>query len=112
MMEEEVQAPHCSEERASSWWGLETKRVSPRECSCRPSGRRCGPRKKPVPPQKGPSRRVTYRLSTAYHQAITQEFRREWPYGQNQRPTQEELFKILLRVYSKYPIPQLIGIEP
>ena len=60
----------------------------------------------------GPKDGVTYRLSTAYHQAITQEFRREWPYGQNQRPTQEELFKILLRVYSKYPIPQLIGIEP
>ena len=56
---------------------------------------------------KGP----TYRLPTAYHQAITQEFRREWPYGQEPPPTQQ-LAEIMLRVYSKYPIPQLIGLEP
>jgi len=56
---------------------------------------------------KGP----TYRLPTAYHQAITQEFRREWPYNQEPPPTQQ-LAEIMLRVYSKYPIPQLIGIEP
>jgi len=56
---------------------------------------------------KGP----TYRLPTAYHQAITQEFRREWPYGQ-EPPRPLQLAEIMMRVYSKYPIPQLIGIEP
>lgn len=56
---------------------------------------------------KGP----TYRLPTAYHQAITQEFRREWPYG-HEPPRPQQLAEIMIRVYAKYPIPQLTGIEP
>ncbi len=53
----------------------------------------------------------TFRLHTAYHQAITQEFRREWPYGQDP-PRPQQLAEVMIRVYSKYPIPQLIGVEP
>lgn len=59
----------------------------------------------------GPAKGPTYRLLTAYHQAITQEFRQEWPYGQ-EPPRPQQLAEIMIRVYSKYPIPQLIGIEP
>lgn len=55
---------------------------------------------------------VTYRLHSAYHQAITQEFRGQWAYGQSTRPNRDQLQQILLDVYSKYPIPQLIGITP
>jgi len=55
---------------------------------------------------------VTYRLPSSYHQAITQEFRRLWTYGQGRTPEPPELQRILLEVYSKYPIPQLIGITP
>lgn len=55
---------------------------------------------------------VTYRLQSAYHQAITQEFRSKWSYGQGKMPTAERRQEILLEVYSKYPIPQLIGITP
>jgi hypothetical protein len=58
----------------------------------------------------GPRNGVTYRLHAAYHQAITQEFRRLWKYGQGRIPETEELQRILIEVYSKYPIPQLIGI--
>ncbi|MCP3136461.1 hypothetical protein [Pyxidicoccus xibeiensis] len=54
----------------------------------------------------------TYRLPTAYHKAVTQAFRREMEYGQAERPSPERLQKILVRVYSQYPIPQLIGITP
>lgn len=53
----------------------------------------------------------TYRLPTAYHKAITQAFRQERQYGQP-RPEPQELTRILERVYSRYPIPQLIGITP
>jgi hypothetical protein len=60
----------------------------------------------------GTVRGQTFRLPKPYHQAITQEFRREWPYGQQRPPTQQELMGILTRVYSKYPIPQLVGIQP
>jgi hypothetical protein len=60
----------------------------------------------------GPADGATYPLVTAYHQAITAEFRREWGYGRNDRPAHEELMRILIRVYGKYPIPQLVGIEP
>jgi hypothetical protein len=55
---------------------------------------------------------TTYRLPTAYHQAITQEFRREWGYGRIRKPESRELLDIMMRVYGKYPIPQLVGIEP
>ncbi|MBN1209449.1 MAG: hypothetical protein JXB05_31650 [Myxococcaceae bacterium] len=59
----------------------------------------------------GPENGVKYRLPSFYHQAITQEFRRLRAYGQR-KPSSEELQEILLKVYSKYPIPQLIGITP
>ncbi|MBN1205273.1 MAG: hypothetical protein JXB05_10145 [Myxococcaceae bacterium] len=55
---------------------------------------------------------TTFQLRTAYHKAITQEFRREWGYGRNDKPSHEQLMRILIRVYGKYPIPQLVGIEP
>lgn len=55
---------------------------------------------------------VTYRLPSYYHEAITQEFRRVWPYNQRDTPKPEKLQELLLGVYSKYPIPQLIGITP
>jgi hypothetical protein len=53
----------------------------------------------------------TYRLPKAYHYAITQEFRTRWEY-RKRKPTPEERVDILILVYSRYPIPQLIGIEP
>ncbi|WP_225412078.1 hypothetical protein [Stigmatella hybrida] len=59
----------------------------------------------------GPRNGVTYPLQSAYHQAITQEFRRQWGYGQGQ-PRPERLQQILIEVYSRYPIPQLIGMSP
>jgi hypothetical protein len=53
-----------------------------------------------------------YRLPAAYHQLITNAFRKRWPYGRG-NPEPEEAQKIMLKVYSDYPIPQLIGIpEP
>jgi len=60
----------------------------------------------------GPRNGVTYRLQSAYHQAITQEFRSRWSYGQDNPPAPEVRQQILLEVYFKYPIPQLIGITP
>ncbi|MFP2913731.1 hypothetical protein ACLESD_53870 [Pyxidicoccus sp. 3LFB2] len=59
----------------------------------------------------GPKNGQTYRLPTAYHKAVTQAFRRERSYGSGS-PTPQDLQKILVRVYSRYPIPQLIGITP
>ena len=60
----------------------------------------------------GPKNGQTYRLPTAYHKAITQAFRRAWKYGQGRRPEPHELQRVLIEVYSQYPIPQLIGITP
>ncbi|MCY0997159.1 hypothetical protein OWM54_08380 [Myxococcus sp. MISCRS1] len=60
----------------------------------------------------GPANGQTYRLPTAYHKAITQAFRRKWEYGQGRRPEPQRLQDIMIEVYSQYPIPQLIGIEP
>lgn len=54
----------------------------------------------------------TYRLPTAYHKAITRAFREEWQYGQGRRPDPQALTDILVRVYARYPVPQLIGISP
>jgi hypothetical protein len=54
---------------------------------------------------------TTYRLPKAYHYAITQEFRKQWKHGQG-IPTPEGRVGILIEVYSQYPIPQLLGIEP
>jgi len=49
---------------------------------------------------KGP----TVRLNAAYHQEITNAFRREWPYGQGM-PDAQELLRILDKVYSQFPLP-------
>ena len=49
---------------------------------------------------KGP----TVRLNAAYHQEITNAFRREWPYGQGM-PDAQELLRILDKVYSHFPLP-------
>ena len=59
----------------------------------------------------GPRSGVTYRIPTAYHKLLTREFRREWSYDRRP-PKPAELRDILLKVYSQYPIPQLIGITP
>jgi hypothetical protein len=47
---------------------------------------------------------ATARISAAYHQLITNEFRRLVPYG-SAKPTGEALIQILEQVYSRYPIP-------
>ena len=60
----------------------------------------------------GPRNGTTYRLHAAYHQAITQEFRRLWSYGRGELPMPAELQGLLVEVFSKYPIPQLIGLTP
>ena len=60
----------------------------------------------------GPKGGTTYPLPTAYHKAITQEFRQLWGYGRRDSPTPQELMQLLMKVYGKYPIPQLVGIEP
>jgi hypothetical protein len=53
----------------------------------------------------------TYRLPAAYHQFLTNAFRQRWPYGGGRRkPEPEEAQRIMLKVYSELPIPQLIGI--
>jgi len=66
-----------------------------------------------VPMYLGGSRNgVTYRLKTAYHKAITQELRKHWEFGRGRRPEPHELTEILIKVYSQYPIPQLIGLTP
>ncbi len=51
----------------------------------------------------------------ANHEAITQAFRKEWSYSRSakgRKPDPPYLLGILTRVYSEYPIPQLIGINP
>ncbi|HEX5754500.1 MAG TPA: hypothetical protein VFZ09_50415 [Archangium sp.] len=59
----------------------------------------------------GPRSGTTYRIPTAYHKLLTREFRREWSYDRGE-PTQQRRQEILLKIYSQYPIPQLIGINP
>ncbi len=59
----------------------------------------------------GPQNGTTFRIPTAYHKAMTQAFRGRWGYGR-EKPSPQELQELLIRVYSSYPIPQLIGIEP
>jgi hypothetical protein len=49
---------------------------------------------------KGP----TVPLDGSYHQEITNEFRRLWPYGQAKKPTASKLKQILKAVYDKFPI--------
>ena len=48
------------------------------------------------------------RLDAAYHQQITNEFRRLHPYGQ-ERPSPAKLERIMQKVYSKYPLPPVTG---
>ncbi|WP_375771153.1 hypothetical protein NR798_09720 [Archangium gephyra] len=60
----------------------------------------------------GPQTGVTYRIPTAYHKMITRAFRKEWGYDRPGYPKAERLQQILLTVYSQFPIPQLIGINP
>ena len=52
---------------------------------------------------------VTYRVPAPYHQLITNAFREKRPYGLGKPPAQEAQ-NIMLKVYSEFPIPQLIGI--
>jgi hypothetical protein len=51
----------------------------------------------------------TYRLPAAYHQLLTNAFRQHWSYGRD-KPPPEKAQELMLKVYSDYPIPQLIGI--
>jgi len=53
-------------------------------------------------PKNGP----TVTIPAPYHQGITNEWRKEWPYGQDGVPTSEQYEDIKKRVYEKYPIPQ------
>jgi len=58
----------------------------------------------------GPPNGKTFRVPAPYHQLITNAFREQHPYGRP-TPSVEEAQRIMLKVYSKYPIPQLIGIQ-
>jgi hypothetical protein len=49
---------------------------------------------------------ATARIPAAYHQRITNEFRRLGPSGQKIQRTAEEVGRILQQVYSKYPLPR------
>ncbi len=57
----------------------------------------------------GPKDGQTYRLPADYHQLVTNAFRGRHPYGQP-APSPERARDIMMKVYSEYPIPQLIGI--
>lgn len=50
-----------------------------------------------------------YRVPAPYHQLLTNAFRQRWSYGRG-RPDKEEARRIMMEIYSQYPIPQLIGI--
>jgi hypothetical protein len=50
-----------------------------------------------------------YRVPAAYHQLLTNAFRRLHPYG-SPKPQEWEARSFMLKVYSEYPIPQLVGI--
>lgn len=52
----------------------------------------------------GDSKGLVVPLDAAYHQVITNEFRRLYPYGQHP-PSLEQLGKILESVYNKCPLP-------
>ncbi|WP_309892381.1 hypothetical protein [Archangium sp.] len=54
----------------------------------------------------------TYRIPTAYHKLLTRAFRKEWGYDKKGLPNPQQRLEIMLTVYSQYPIPQLIGINP
>ena len=46
----------------------------------------------------------TVEIPSAYHQQITNEFRRLYPYGQP-KPSPQQLQEIMQQVYQKYPLP-------
>jgi len=48
---------------------------------------------------------ATARIPSAYHQLITNEFRKLAPYGQKVQRSAEEVEKIMREVYSKFPLP-------
>jgi hypothetical protein len=52
----------------------------------------------------GPKNGPTVELDPAYHQLVTNAFRKQHPYGQPP-PTTDELQKILRDVYTQYPLP-------
>jgi hypothetical protein len=59
----------------------------------------------PIPRYLGGAKNQTLvPLDRAYHQVITNEFRKEWGYGRG-KPNAAELQQILNKVYSKYPLP-------
>jgi RHS repeat-associated protein len=47
----------------------------------------------------------TVPLPAPYHQGITNEWRKEWPYGTKEKPTSEQYEAMKKRVYDKYPLP-------
>ncbi len=55
---------------------------------------------------------MKYRIPTAYHKMLTRAFRKQWGYDKARLPDAQERLAIMLKVYSQYPIPQLIGINP
>lgn len=57
----------------------------------------------------GPTNGTTYRIPASYHQLLTNAFRAQHPYG-SPRPSEQRAREIMLKVYSQFPIPQLIGI--
>jgi hypothetical protein len=52
----------------------------------------------------GSANGIQYEINAAYHQFITNEFRRLYGYG-NEVPSPELLNQIMSEVYTKYPIP-------
>jgi RHS repeat-associated protein len=52
----------------------------------------------------GPNRGPVVRINAAYHQVITNAFRKAWPYG-NRIPTTQELRRLIRQIYSNFPIP-------
>lgn len=60
----------------------------------------------------GPRDGPMFRVPAAYHQLITNAFREHYPYGQP-KPNAGDAQIIMMKVYARYPIPQLIGLpEP
>jgi hypothetical protein len=48
----------------------------------------------------------TVEIDAAYHQWITNEFRREWKYGQGPMKSVEARQATMAKVYAKYPLPK------
>jgi RHS repeat-associated protein len=46
------------------------------------------------------------RIDAAYHQMITNAFRKLWPYGTGELPSAQRLLQILRDVYSRFPLPR------